>query len=121
MEQSTWKGVFISESLKDPTILNDLKCYKIRITEADLPIDENGNIGRWHMYWIETSKPPVDLFKDNMMYNWYGHFWFENVIVAIFENAVFHLDKNDKSTWNNAINYGLSQGILEEQLDFLTD
>lgn len=59
MAQKSWKGCFISESLKDPTILNDIKCYQIRITEANLPIDEDGNIGRWHMYWMETPNPPI--------------------------------------------------------------
>ncbi|MDC7220998.1 MAG: hypothetical protein PQJ59_13770 [Spirochaetales bacterium] len=116
-----WKGCFVSESLKNPKILNELSCYKIKITGPNLPIDEKGTLGRWHMYWIETPNPPIELFKGNMLYNWYGHFWKENEIIAIFEGAVFTLNKNDKETWKDAIEYGKSQGILETQLDFLTD
>ena len=120
MGKDIWKGCFISESLKDPTILNNFKCYNFRITNDNLPLGE-GRTGRWHMYWIETSDPPIELFQESMCYNWYGHFWNGNNIVAIFENKSFHLLQNDRSTWKEAIEYGKKQGILEKQLDFLTD
>jgi hypothetical protein len=121
METELWKGCFIAESLKDPTIINNMPCTKIWITDEDQLLDDNGNKGRWHMYWIETTKPPIELFKINMRYNWYGHFWNGNRILAIFENKVFELDKNNEETWKDAIEYGKTQGILEEQLDFLTE
>ena len=34
-----WKGVIIAEGLDDPTILNDFKVYKVKITEYGVPID----------------------------------------------------------------------------------
>ena len=121
METRYWKGCFISEGLKDPAILNKYQCYKFRITKENLPIDDKGTIGRWHMFWIEVSESDFDIFKDNMKYNWYGHFWKGNTIVAIFEGKKFQLDKENKDTWKEAITFGRSQNILEEQLDFLTD
>lgn len=116
-----WKGCFISEGLKDPTILNRFFCYKVRITKDNQLLDENGTRGRWHMYWIEVDESSFDIFKDQMKYNWYGHFWNGNDIVAIFEGACFRLKNDDKKTWQEAIAYGKSQGICEEQLDFLTE
>lgn len=116
-----WRGCFISEGLKDPRILNNYKCYKFKITNTNLPLDDNGTTGRWHMYWIESNDVDYKLFSENMKYNWYGHFWCGNEIVAIFEHKIFELKKDDKTTWKEAIEYGKSQNILEDQLDFLTD
>jgi hypothetical protein len=121
MSTKCWKGCFISEGLTDPTILNGFKCYKFYITGSNLEIDENGNLGRWHMYWIEATENRFDIFVENMKYGWYGHFWRDNEIVVIFNGKKFILDKNNKETWKEAINYGLSQNIKEEQLDFKTD
>lgn len=121
MIKDVWKGCFISESLVDPTILNNYHCSKIRITGADLPIDDKGTKGRWHMYWIEVDVDSFHTFEQNMKYNWYGHFWKGNNIKAIFENRIFDLEKEDKTTWTEAIEYGKTQGIPEEQLDFLIE
>lgn len=117
----TWKGCFISEGLKDPTILNKYICYRFRITKETMILDEKGTMGRWHMYWIEVTEDAFEEFKDNIKYNWYGHFWNDEDIVAIFDGAYFKLLKNDKETWKDAISYGVSQGICEEQLDFITE
>lgn len=119
--EENWKGCFISESLKDPGILNNFKCYRFYITGDQNVLDSKGSLGRWHMYWIEAEKSAFDLFKANINYNWYGHFWKGNDITAVFENKLFKLEKDDKNTWADAIAFGKEQGILEEQLDFLTD
>lgn len=121
MKNQFWKGCFISEGLKDPRILNSYNCFKFRITSDTLPLDDKGTTGRWHMFWIEVPESDFDIFKDNMKYNWYGHFWNGNRIVAIFEDQKFELDKENKDTWKEAIEYGISQNISEEQLDFLTE
>lgn len=121
MENTIWKGAFISEGLEDPRILNDFTCYKFRITSDKLPLDDKGTTGRWHMFWIEAKPENFEIFAENMKYNWYGHFWKDNDIVAVFQGRMFNLIKDDKSTWKEAIEFGLSQNIEEEQLDFLTD
>jgi hypothetical protein len=118
---ANWKGCFISEGLKDPTKLNQYQCYKFRITKDNLDLDVKGTKGRWHMFWIEVDQSAFEEFKENLKYNWYGHFWNGNDIVAIFEGACFKLKKDDKQTWQEAFTYGKSQGISEAQLDFLTD
>ena len=120
MSNDLWRGCFIAESLIDPTILNNYQCFKIRITKTIYELDNEGNRGRWHMYWIKAPQEDFDLFTANMKYNWYGHFWKGNDIIAIFQQKKFKLKLNDKTTWQAAIEFGLSQGIVAEQLDFLT-
>ncbi len=121
MTDQLWKGVFISEALEDPRILYGFTCTKIKITSDQLPLDDKGTKGRWHMYWIQAMESDFDLFANNMKYNGYGHFWKDNTIQAIFQKRIFELDKHDKDTWSEAIAFGLSQNIEAGQLDFLTE
>ena len=51
---------------------------------------------------------------------WYVHFWkpgADNVRV-VFKNRIFNIKFSDKSTWTDAVAYGKSIGIPEEQLVF---
>jgi hypothetical protein len=42
---SKWNGVIISESLVEPSLLNEYDVYKIRISKREELIDEHGNKG----------------------------------------------------------------------------
>jgi hypothetical protein len=49
------------------------------------------------------------------------HFWDGRDVIAIFKNKVFEFNYDDKSTWSEAVDYGRSQGIPDEQLDFIIE
>lgn len=116
-----WRGVVVSESLRDPTVLNGFSCRKFLITPDTLPLDEPGQVGRWHLYWLETEEVPWDVLEANMKPSWYGHFWKGRELRVIFSGKVFVMDTVDKATWAEAATYGLAQGIPPEQLDFSFD
>lgn len=42
----------------------------------------------------------------------------EDNVKVIFKNKIFEIKFSDKSTWNEAVAYGKSIGIPDEQLDF---
>ena len=42
-------------------------------------------------------------------------------IIVIFKNKIFNIKYSDKKTWSEAVAYGKSIGIPEEQLDFPID
>jgi len=44
----------------------------------------------------------------------------DGTAMMYFNNKQFELDKNDKSTWKEAIEHGKKQGIPEKELDFQT-
>ena len=46
------------------------------------------------------------------------HFWRDNRMIVLFKKKRFTLDIENKNTWKEAIDYGLSIGIPREQLDF---
>ena len=49
---------------------------------------------------------------------WYMHFWKGSDIIVAFRDRRYKMNVDDRSTWNDAVAYGFSQGIPVEQLDF---
>jgi hypothetical protein len=52
---------------------------------------------------------------------WCMHLWQERNgdVIVIFKDKTFIIEHADKSTWADAVAYGKSIGIPEEQLDFV--
>lgn len=112
-----YKGYIIEESLEDNLILNNFKIIGIKITDDENPAD------RWHIYEVETSKEQLlKISKYLKPGKWYTHFWDSNKnIIAVFKDKNFEFNYDNKESWNEAVEYGLSLGIPKEQLDFLID
>jgi hypothetical protein len=52
----------VAEGLGDPTVINKLSVYEATISEAHMPIDDEGNIGRWHGCGVRCSREEIDAF-----------------------------------------------------------
>lgn len=108
-------GTIVEESLEDSRVLNDFHILNTRITKEDNPAE------RWHLCKVEAT--PEQLQKLSAVLKpekWYAHFWNGNKIIVVFRDKTFEQKADDKSTWEPAIQYGLSIGIPKEQLDFPT-
>ena len=116
-----WKGGIIAEGLSDPTLIDKFSVYEATISEDNMPIDYEGNVGRWHGYGVRCSREEIDALQPYVLRGWYAHFWKEDKIIVVYNDAQFELDKDDRSTWEEAIEYGRAQGIPENELDFTTD
>ena len=116
-----WKGVIISESLEEPSLLNGFDVYKACISKRDQPIDDRGHSGRWHMYWVRSTDKKIEALSSQITDRWYAHFWKGQRLVAVFRGKKFEFKSRDKLTWKEAVEYGKSVGIPEEQLDFPTN
>jgi hypothetical protein len=119
--EKDWRGSIIAEGLSDPTIINNFSVYKAGITKDNLPIDYEGNIGRWHWYDVRCSREEIDALQPYILRGWYAHFWKGNYIIVVFNDKQFRLNKDDKSTWKEAIEHGKKQEIPENELDFPTE
>ena len=109
-------GTIIEESLEDGRVLNDFHILGVRITNDDNPAE------RWHLYKVEAT--PEQLQKLSSILKpekWYAHFWSGDEMIVVFRDKTFTQKVGDMSTWEPAIQYGLSIGIPKEQLDFLTE
>ena len=116
-----WRGGIIAEGLSDPTIMGKFSVYSATITEDNMPIDYEGNIGRWHGYGVRCSREEIDALQPYILHGWYAHFWKKDKIIAMYNDKQFELLRNDKNTWREAIEHGKAQGIPEDELDFPTD
>ncbi len=110
-----YKGTIIEESLEDNIVLNDFDIIGFKITD-DAIFSE-----RWHLYTVKVSKEEIEKLSKMIKSGWYAHFWKDRNIIVVFKNKIFEFNYDDKSSWQPAIEYGLSVGIPKEQLDFLID
>lgn len=107
-----YKGTIIENSLSDKSILDKIKIEKTYQSDDwilhDVFVEEN--------QIFELSKYLADG-------PWYIHLWEpgKDDVKVIFKNKVFTIKFSDKSTWVDAVSYGKSIGIPEEQLDFPID
>ncbi len=106
-----WKGDIIAEGLRDPTVINNFSVYEATISEDNMPIDYEGNLGRWYGYGVRCSREEIDNLQPYILPGWYAHFWHQNKIIVVYNDKQFELMKNDTSTWKEAIEHGKTQGI----------
>jgi hypothetical protein len=115
-----WKGIVISESLKEPSFINEFKVYKVEISKEEENIINENRKARWHLYWVKAkSKQIKQLAQEQLKQGWYTHFWNnKREILVIFSGKKFKINFDNKETWKEAVEYGKSLGIPEHQLDF---
>ena len=116
-----WRGGIIAEGLSDPTIINGLSVHGASISKDGMPVDYEGNLGRWHGYDVKCSRREIDALQPCILRGWYAHFWKGSQIIVVYYDRQFELDRDDKRTWKEAIEHGRKQGIPEDELDFRTE
>ena len=104
-----YKGTIIENSLGDKSFLS-----KIRI-------DKTWKAGEWVLHSVQIPEENISGLSEIILPGWYMHFWKEGSdnVIAVFRDKIFTIKYSDKSTWKEAVAYGKSAGIPEEQLDFL--
>jgi hypothetical protein len=106
------KGTIIENSLSDKSILKD-----IQITKTWQDDD-------WILHSVLIDERAIpELSKILNPGPWYIHFWEpgQDDVTVVFKDKIFKIKYSDKNTWIDAVTYGKSLGIPEEQLDFLID
>lgn len=110
--KDTYEGLIIKESLENPDILKDMKI----LSEETSPNDG------WNLYRVEiTPEDFAPLSKTIKPKKYYMHFWKGKEAVVIFRDKIFKFNHDDKESWKPIIEYGLTQDIPKEQLDFPID
>lgn len=115
LDMKEYKGIIVEESLGDNRVLNKLDIVKFEITGEENASD------RWHLCTVNVSENEIIFLSKIIKNKWYMHFWKGRKVKAIFKNKVFDFDFDDKASWKEAVDYGLSLGIPKEQLDFPID
>lgn len=112
-----YKGTIVQESLIDDRQLNEFEIVGFKVTNEDKPED------RWHLFTINANERQIEKLSKQLKHAWYAHFWLPNNddMIIIFQNKLFKIKYKDKSTWKNAVEFGKSMNIPDEQLDFLIE
>ncbi|EKE28661.1 MAG: hypothetical protein ACD_3C00035G0011 [uncultured bacterium (gcode 4)] len=109
-----YKWAIIEESLTDNRILNDIKILELEITSDEEPED------RWHIFTVMMDKDQImKLAWFIKPAKYYAHFWSWDEMLIAYPNKIFEVSLENKNTWKDAIEHGLSIDIPLEQLDFL--
>jgi hypothetical protein len=107
---SLLKGTVVENSLENNDILKEVQ------------IDRTRQDGSWTLHDVMLSENQALTFGRYLADGpWYVHFWEpgEDSVIVVFKDRAFRLLHSDVSTWVDAVAYGKSIGIPEEQLDFL--
>lgn len=114
--EKEYKGTIIRESLTDQRILE-----KLHIVKEYVEDDQDNPENNWHLVTVMVSKDEISEIQPFIKREggWYMHFWKGNDVIVVFRDKTFTIKYNDKTTWKDAVDYGLSMGVPAEQLDFL--
>src|ERR1041385_4364477 len=107
-----FKGTIIENSLNDRSILEKLQ------------IQKTYQSGSWILHDVFVDEHQIPELSTNLADGpWYIHVWEpgKDDVKVVFKNKVFDITFSDKASWIDAIAYGKSLGIPDEQLDFPID
>jgi hypothetical protein len=117
-KNNEYHGIIFNVSQKDKSVFRTLRIigkkkflaglliiYKISISQEDLD---------------DTIKTIQNNMRDAVLFinqQFYVHFYRQNELIIVFKDKIYRA-AIDRSTWKEAIEYGLSLGIKAKQLDF---
>lgn len=107
-----YEGFIVEESLDNIHILKSI----LIIGSQKFP-KQNLAEGR-HVLHVKITRKQISELKHYLKKDWYIHFWYNNEILVIYKDKMFSIDYQDESTWQKCIEYGISIGIPEEDIDF---
>lgn len=114
--EKEYKGIIIEESLEDRSVLDGLNVLSVKEE-----VDMDSSYDKWHLYTIQVSRDEIEQLQRYLKQGWYMHFWKGRDVIVVYRDKMFELNFDDKATWKDAVEYGKSLGIPDEQLDFLID
>jgi len=118
-----FKGTIVEESLKDKSILADLKVLD---TSVEVVNDEDQTpwLKQWTKLIVEVPEEQAQAMAEKLTraledeHAWYADFKNDKRHYIIFKDKFFDVDRAQTDGYAAAKAYGLSLGIPEQQLDF---
>ena len=113
-----WKGVIIEESLEDKSFLSFVKIIKTRKTT----LENESERGILIFHSVELDDSNFDEFiktaQKSIKDSFYIHICKDNEMIVIFRDKIFRFSSDNLDELNKAREYGISVGILKEQMPF---
>ncbi len=122
-----FKGVIIEESLKDKSVLSDIKILKTKVEQVT-PGHKTPWLKQWTLHTVEITDDRAQNIAEKLSKNldtshnnWYSDFRNKNCHYIIFKNKIFKISRNNFDEYEEVKKYGVSLGIPEYQLTFSFD
>jgi hypothetical protein len=111
-----WKGVVIEESLNDKGLLGLARI--VGTSSSTLEAEEEKGSLHFHKVEVDDAKKSefVDKAKRSIKNSWYIHICRGETMAVIFKDKSFEFTKAQKDKLEQTRSYGLSIGIIREQL-----
>lgn len=106
---AAYQGTIIENSLTDKAILESIKVIK------------HYEAGDWSLHDVAVNEDQIKKLGEYLADGpWYMHFWQpkKDDVIVVFKDKTFIIKHSNKDTWNEAIAYGKSKGIPEDQMTF---
>ena len=120
-----YQGVIIEESLADKAILE-----KVRIVSTKVELVSTKHqtpwLSKWTLHTVEISEALAQEIAEEISRvldythgtSWYADFKNDKNHYIIFQNKIFLIDRQSKTQYDEAKQYGLSLGIPDYQANF---
>lgn len=119
-----FKGVIIEESLKDKSVLNDVKILSTKI-EPVTNKHKTPWVRQWTLHDVEIPAEKATEIAEKISkaldreHDWYADYKTDREHYVIYRDKVFHItNRSDKKQYDAATAYGISIGIPAYQVDF---
>lgn len=119
-----YQGVIIEESLKDKSILKELKVLKIDVEKVTKE-HNTPYLKQWTLYTVEIPEDKVQEFSKKISQaferahsDWYADYKNNKFHYIIFPHKVFKVSLKNPRKYKEASAYGISLGIPSYQVNF---
>lgn len=119
--------VIIEESLEKKDVLKKVKILKTKVEEV-IPKHNTPYLKQWTLRIVEIPGNQVDEIANNLSHSldskhgdWYADFKNNKFHYIIFCNKIFKIDRSKPEQYKKVVEYGLSLGIPDYQLNFTPD
>jgi len=113
-----WKGVILEESLDDKSILDMVRIVKTE--KSTLEEEEEKGFLTFHNIELDDEKKDEFVRKalSSIKDKFYLHICKGDRMIVIYKNKMFEFTSDETDKLNQARDYGLSIGIVREQMPF---
>ena len=123
-DPNDFKGTIIEESLRDPSILEEVKILETRVEKVTQK-HRTPHLKQWTLHTVEVSardapKVAEDIRQalDTSHGHWYADFKNRTTHYIIYRDKVFKADRTNARDYEAAKRFGIFLGIPEHQVDF---
>ena len=118
-----YQGTIIEESLKNKSVLDQLKITDTRVEEVTAR-HQTPWLKNWTLHAVEIPADKAEEMAKHIEqaledeHNWYADYRNSETHYIIFKSRVFKIDRKYKEQYQAAKDHGISLGIPDYQVDF---